>query len=220
MKVLITQREAADAYGEAVDILEGRYVVYFARMGISVRPVSNFAPDLEQMLEAEPFDGLILTGGGDVSEQFYRQPLGRKVQKNRDRTEKQLIEFFVKAGKPILAICRGMQYVNGLWGGKVSRLDCLPVTRPIGKDHSVEMNGELWMVNQYHDDGIYMQDLAGGLLPLAVDRENGVVEAFRAERELILGLQWHPERPFFCKEAQQKTAELIQKFFRQEEGVK
>lgn len=213
MRALITQREAVDAYGGAVDILEERYVVYCAQMGIRVRPVSNFTPKLEWILDEEAFDGLILTGGGDIAEQFYCQHRGKRAQKQRDQIEERLIEFCVKQQKPILAICRGMQYINGLWGGKVSRLDCLSVPRPIGKDHPVVIDEEVWMVNQYHHDGIYMQDLAKGLLPLAVDRENGVVEAFRAEHGSILGLQWHPERPFSCDETRRKTTELIQKFF-------
>ncbi len=212
MRALITQRESVDAHGEALDILEARYTVYFAGLEIAVCPVSNFLPELMPPL-GEPFDGLILTGGGDIPTRFYSGFRRGRTQPNRDRTEKRLLEFCLREKKPVLAICRGMQYINGLWGGKISVLDGLKAERPIGKDHPVEMGGETWLVNQYHNDGIYVQDLARGLTPLAVDWENQVVEAFTAERERILALQWHPERPFSCKEAQRKTSELIRKFF-------
>lgn len=219
MRALITQRESVDAHGEALDTLEARYTAYFAGLGITVRPVSNFMPELTPLLREEPFDGLILTGGGDIPTRFYSQPHAGGTQPNRDRTEEQLIEFCTREKKPILAICRGMQYINGLWGGKVSTLDGLKADRPIGKDHPVEIEGETWLVNQYHNDGIYVQDLARGLTPLAVDGKNQVVEAFTAERERILALQWHPERAFSCKGAQQKTTELIRKFFRLGEDI-
>lgn len=214
MRTLITQRESVDAHGEALDVLEARYTVYFTGLGIAVRPVSNFEPQLAKLLSEEPFDGLILTGGGDIPTRFYSRSHAGGTQPNRDRTEKQLIEFCIREKKPILAICRGMQYINGLWGGRVSALNGLKADRPVGKDHPVEMEGETWLVNQYHNDGIYAQDLAQGLVPLAVDLENQVVEAFTAEREQILALQWHPERPFSCKAAGRKTSELIRKFFR------
>ena len=67
-------------------------------------------------------------------------------------------------------------------------------------------------MNQFHKDGIFTSDLASGLDILAVDRENGVVEAFTASEERILALQWHPERPFSDVRTQEKTAELIRHF--------
>ena len=219
MRALITQREATDAHEEQADVLEARYVTYFSRLGISLYPVSNFLPELTPLLAEDSFEGLILTGGGDIPAQFYSVPRSGKAQPNRDRTEKQLIEFCLKKKKPILAICRGMQYLNGLWGGKVSRLDSLKTARPIGTDHPVEIDGERWLVNQYHNDGIFVQDLARGLKPLAVDSENQVVEAFAAERERVLALQWHPERAFSSEKAQKKTTELIQTFFRISEDI-
>ena len=105
-----------------------------------------------------------------------------------------------------------MQYINALWGGKISRLDHLTVERPIRVDHLVEVAGEEWLVNQYHNDGIFFRDLARGLEPLAVDRENGVVEAFSVTGERILALQWHPERPFVDKRTEERTADMIRRF--------
>lgn len=218
MRMLITQRESVDVHGDTLDTLEARYTAYFARLGIIVRPVSNFVPDLTQLLTEEPFDGLILTGGGEIPLEFYSAPHSGGTQPNRDRTEKRLIEFCLRKKRPILGICRGMQYLNGLWGGKVSTLDNLKVERPIGKDHPVELSGERWLVNQYHNDGIFVRNLAEGLEPLAMDVENQVVEAFTAKQEQVLGLQWHPERPFAAEETQQKTAELIRTFFKLGEG--
>ncbi len=210
MRALISQREAADAYGELTDVLEARYTSYFARMGVEAYPVSNFLAHPERLLpEAE---ALILTGGGSLPSLFYREQRPEGGQPRRDETEQKLIARFREAGKPILAICRGMQYINALWGGKISRLDHLTVERPIRVDHLVEVAGEEWLVNQYHNDGIFFRDLARGLEPLAVDRENGVVEAFSVTGERILALQWHPERPFVDKRTEERTADMIRRF--------
>lgn len=208
MRALITQREARDAYGELTDILEARYVDYFVKLGLEVQPVSNFLP--EELLPNG--DVLILTGGGDLPAEYYHETRPNGTQPHRDGTERWLTERFRKSGKPILGICRGMQYINALWGGKISRLSGLAEERPIRMDHPVEVAGEQWLVNQFHNDGILLEDLAPGLKPLAVDRENGVVEAFFSQEDRILALQWHPERPFADKLSGERTANMIRKF--------
>lgn len=213
MRALITQREAVDSYGEPVDMLEARYIEYFSRLGITVSPVSNFFPDRGGFLpKNEVFDALILTGGGELPPQFYREQREPRRQPHRDETEQLLIEQFRTNGKPILAICRGMQYINGLMGGKISRLDSLRIPRPVKIDHPVVIAGEQWLVNQYHNDGIFLADLAPGLEVLAMDHDNGIVEAFTFPGEHILALQWHPERPFTDWRTEKKTAELVRAF--------
>lgn len=212
MRALITQRETLDAYGEPADVLEARYTAWFARLGVVVYPVSNFLPRPEDVLSGGTFDALILTGGGSIPQKFYREPREEREQTHRDKTESCLLQCFRAQGKPILAICRGMQYINALWGGKITRLDHLAAERPIRVDHTVEIGGEAWLVNQYHNDGILLEDLAEGLEPLAIDRENGVVEAFTVQGERILALQWHPERPFADKQAEIQTERMIRVF--------
>ncbi len=212
MKLLITQRESVDGYGAPIDSLEATYTVYFAELGAQMQPVPNFLPDPEAAFAGEKFDALVLTGGGSLPPEFYRVPHRDRLQSDRDRTEKALVGLCRKQGKPILGICRGMQYLNALWGGKISKLDTLPVPRPIQEDHPVEIFGESWLVNQYHNDGVYLSDLASAFVPLAIDRENNVVEGFWSETEKILAFQWHPERPFSDLEAREKTKKLIERF--------
>jgi len=214
MRVLMTQRETVDRYGELTDVLEARYMLYFAELGVFVQPVSNFVPQRYVPLLESEADALILTGGGVLPPQFYREHRGPGDQPHRDRTEYLLIEQFRAKKKPILAICRGMQYINGLMGGKVSRLDAQKTPRTVRVDHPVEIAGEQWLINQYHDDGIFSSDLAPGLEILAMDQDNGVVEAFTVSEENIMALQWHPERPFSDTRAKEKTAELIRHFLR------
>lgn len=210
MRLLISQREAVDSYGAAVDTLEAAYTLYFAELGMATWPVPNLLPDPERALAEESFDGLVLTGGGSLPPEHYRNPHTDRLQPHRDRTERVLIDLCRQRQKPILGICRGMQHLNVLWGGRLSRLDALKAPRTIRVDHPVEVMGEEWLVNQYHNDGILLEDLAPGLVPLAVDRENGVVEAFTAGG--VLAIQWHPERPFSDPMARERTAGLVRKF--------
>lgn len=197
-------------------MLEARYVTYFAQMGIEVYPVSNFSPHPEALLPDA--DVLILTGGGSLPSRFYREQRPEGTQPHRDETERRLIARFREAEKPILAICRGMQYINALLGGKTSRLDHLSVERPVRADHLVEVGGEKWLVNQYHNDGIFLDDLADGLEPLAIDVENSIVEAFRVSGEQILALQWHPERPYADRHTEKRTRDMIRIFLRLGDG--
>lgn len=218
MKLLISQRQAVDAYGAEIDTLEAAYIRYFAELGMEAWPVPNFLPEPGKALAGVEFGGLVLTGGGSLPPEYYRQPHTDRLQPRRDRTEKALIGLCRERGRPILGICRGMQYLNVLQGGRLSRLEGLRVPRPIRVDHPVEVTGEQWLVNQYHNDGIYLEDLAPGLAPLAVDRENGVAEAFTAPG--ILALQWHPERPFADSGTREKTAALIRRFFATGDGIR
>ncbi|MDE6107170.1 MAG: gamma-glutamyl-gamma-aminobutyrate hydrolase family protein, partial [Oscillospiraceae bacterium] len=65
------------------------------------------------------YDGLILCGGDDVDPaRFGQENRGsRDIDLDRDRAEFALIEAYLKAGKPILGICRGHQIMNIALGG-------------------------------------------------------------------------------------------------------
>ncbi|MCR5260457.1 MAG: gamma-glutamyl-gamma-aminobutyrate hydrolase family protein [Candidatus Gastranaerophilales bacterium] len=202
MKALITQREVTDSYNVKCDMLESTYIPYFESIGINAVPVSNF-----QTVTDIDTDLIILTGGGSIA----------KEQPNRDKTEKELFELAISKNLPILAICRGFQYINYLLGGKISKLDNLKIKRDIGKDHFVSIKNEKILVNNYHNDGIYTKDLAKGLKILALDEENDTVEAFTSEKYRILAVQWHPERKFSDEKSRGDTKNLIKKFINGEE---
>ena len=178
-----------------------------AIQGAGGEPLAGYCPQPDLAC-----GGLLLCGGGDIECSLYGQEDrgSQPPDRDRDKAEIALFNAFYQAGKPILGICRGMQHLNVLWGGRLSRLDALKAPRTIRVDHPVEVMGEEWLVNQYHNDGILLEDLAPGLVPLAVDRENGVVEAFTAGG--VLAIQWHPERPFSDPMARERTAGLVRKF--------
>lgn len=66
------------------------------------------------------FDGLVLTGGVDVDPSLYGQepdPHTYGCDLVMDRFDIALLRAALELGKPVLAICRGLQLVNVAFGG-------------------------------------------------------------------------------------------------------
>ena len=212
MRALITQRESLDQYSVGIDVLESTYVIFFERIGVNLRPVSNYHSDIKSIFNDEPYNLVILTGGGTIESKYYDKPHSDELQPNRDKVEKKIVSEAIKRKIPILAICRGMQLVNGLYGGYTSKLDSLRVPRKIRVDHPVLLGDEQVYVNNYHNSGILNRHLGAKLILIALDDENDVVEAFYHEENKILGVQWHPERKFNTAESYLKSENLITSF--------
>jgi putative glutamine amidotransferase len=67
-------------------------------------------------------DGLLLSGGGDVAPARYGEAVHEKCGRadaDRDEAELTLIRWAVEEGKPLLAICRGIQVLNVALGGSL-----------------------------------------------------------------------------------------------------
>ncbi len=213
LSALITQREGVNQYGDPVDILESAYIRFYELLGFIPKTVSNFTKNVE-MLFSKKRDLLIVVGGGSLPPEVYDHPHEDELQPNRDYMEEQVIHYCVAHGIPIIATCRGMQYINVMFGGKLWYHPKLPVTRTRGVDHQVWLVKEersIW-VNNYHSDCIFQEGLAPCFEPLALDLENGIVEAFGSEQMKILALQWHPERRFETANAYEETRKIILDF--------
>ncbi|MER5950777.1 gamma-glutamyl-gamma-aminobutyrate hydrolase family protein [Streptomyces sp. NPDC001904] len=75
-------------------------------------------PGVEEL--AGRLDGLLVPGGPDVDPALYAQtphPATRAVTPDADRAELALLGAVLEAGRPVLAVCRGMQLLNVLHGG-------------------------------------------------------------------------------------------------------
>lgn len=76
---------------------------------------------------ADSMDGLLLSGGKDVSPLLYGEDLGwngaKKCNIVRDVFERDLYRAFIQRGKPVFGICRGFQLLTIFTAGKHLTMD-------------------------------------------------------------------------------------------------
>ena len=213
LRALITQREGVNQYGDSTDVLESAYIRFYELLGFIPQPASNHVKNVGKLFERQ-CDLLIVVGGGALPCKFYDRPHNEELQPHRDAMEEKLIRHCIEQEIPIIATCRGMQYMNALFGGKLLYHPDLPVERPRGVDHEVYLVEEdrTIIVNNYHKDVVPIDGLAPCFKPLAIDKENQTIEAFGSDEMKILALQWHPERKFETSNALGETRKLVVNF--------
>lgn len=160
--------------------------------------------------DADDFDALLLPGGGDVEPSLYGETNqgSSGIDLDLDQKQLKLMDLFVQAKKPVLAICRGHQLINVYFGGTlVQDLPTADVHRHIGYDqahmsHALSgsilerLYGSSFSINSAHHQGI--KALGKGLSVIQTSHD-GVIEAVIHETLPVIGLQWHPERMCFDK---------------------
>lgn len=198
-RALITQREEMDNHNQIVEKLEVNYIKFFNELDIELFPISAFQYNLEKIIEELKINLIIFSGGGNGNPKYYLGKYQGYIQKNRDILEEKLFSMAQEYKIPVIGVCRGMQHINGILGGKVRRLGNI---REIGKEHLIWLLEERKniLVNNFHNDGILKEDLAIGLEEIGVDEEYNVIEKYCSLGKKILGLQWHPEREYQDKE--------------------
>ena len=157
--------------------------------------------------EAIKCDGLLLPGGGDIDPVYYGEEMNGSDEPDRelDKAQRDILDAFVKAKKPILGICRGMQLINIYFGGSLHQdLVTRDIhTRKNGNDsiHSVKsveegnlfekLYGKTFNINSAHHQGT--KKLGKGLKEV-LRSDDGVCEAVIHEELPIIATQFHPER--------------------------
>lgn len=153
------------------------------------------------------YDGLLLAGGDDMDPALFGQSNqgSRGIDLARDRAELALMDAFLGAGKPVLAICRGHQVVNVWLGGDLIQ-DLDPALAPFhggGEEdrvHSVQagpdsllhrLYGPVFPVNSTHHQAL---GRLGKGLTVSARSEGGVVEAVEHDSLPLISVQFHPER--------------------------
>ncbi|HEM5322662.1 TPA: gamma-glutamyl-gamma-aminobutyrate hydrolase family protein [Streptococcus suis] len=150
-------------------------------------------------------DKLILSGGQHVDPSLYGQE--RLIDSNdylleRDEFELALIEEALHQGKPIFAVCRGMQLLNVALGGSLEQEVAHHWQEGIaGTSHRLQVKpksriGQLFTqgspINSFHQQRI--KELAPGLVATGLDPRDGTIEAYESRgNQALFGIQWHPE---------------------------
>ena len=176
-------------------------------------------------------DGFLFTGGQDVSPEIYK---GIKLNicgeccPERDSMETELLNIAMDTDRPVLGICRGIQFINAALGGTlyqdiptqlpstVEHHQTPPYDRP---SHEVRIiNGtplydlfrrEHINVNSYHHSGVC--ELSPRLKCMALS-EDGLAEAvYCPEQTFLWAVQWHPE---FSYKVSEESREIFSAFVR------
>jgi putative glutamine amidotransferase len=158
----------------------------------------------------ERLDGLLLSGGDDVSPKLAGtpdSPLIMGIDPLRDELEISMCKGAQMLHKKVLGICRGIQMLNCAMGGTLyyDIEECLhPAEEHRYKGeviyHELEVKKETLLylivggrirVNSYHHQAV--RNVAPGFSVSTVS-PGGVIEAIENREMNMLGVQWHPER--------------------------
>ena len=168
--------------------------------------------------------GFLFTGGHDVSPGIYgEEPMERLVDvcEKRDAMEMIVLKMALRADKPVLGICRGLQLINAALGGTLYQ--DLPTQHPSGVSHrqpppyalpahpvALMKDSPLYRVlrtdqlavNSCHHQAV--KAAAPGLLPMAVSPD-GLIEAlYKPDQRFLWAVQWHPEFSFRTDDSSRK----------------
>lgn len=180
--------------------------------GIGCTPIVSLLPKQAVSTSSiAPYDGLLLPGGSDIEPSFFgEENLGsRDIDKALDSRQFALLDAFLKAGKPVLGICKGMQLINVYFGGTlIQNLPAAGIYRhafdEVDKIHAVwavpgtcleKIYGKQIYTNSAHHQSI---GRLGHSLLRTQYCEDGIVEALCHETLPVTGVQWHPERMGFA----------------------
>ena len=207
--VTMSFQEPASGQGSDYFALYRKYVAAVEQAeGVAV----GLPAQPEAVAELFPIlDGLLLSGGGDVAPELFgqdRHPKTRLIDRQRDDFELALVREWVSTGRPLLAICRGIQVLNVALGGNLIQDIADQVADPLVHQksegearHLIRLQPTSRManllgddeleVNSYHHQAV--QDLAPGLKEVAWATD-GVVEGVEMpDAGFAIGVQWHPE---------------------------
>ena len=173
-------------------------------------------------------DGFLFTGGQDVTPSFYgseRLAVCGQTSPERDEMEAVLLSEALAADKPVLGICRGIQFINAALGGKLYQ--DLPSEHPSEINHhqsppyDVPAHQDLILkdtplysvledllqdgkiqVNSYHHSAV--KKLSPKLCAMALSTD-GIAEAVYCPAHTFLwAVQWHPEFDYEKNEASRR----------------
>lgn len=159
----------------------------------------------------DQLDGLILSGGSDITPRLYGESLSQKADRIdplRDEREIALIKAAINKGIPILGICRGMQLMNVVYGGSLYQdLSYNPditiqhntLSSPTIIIHDIHVKEGSYFerlipeetgANSFHHQAI--KNLGSGIEAVAW-ADDGVIEAIESKAYNFVGVQYHPE---------------------------
>lgn len=154
----------------------------------------------------EDFEGLCLTGGGDIEPHRYGEAnrASEDIDPARDALELRVLGTALERDIPVLGICRGFQLINVAFGGRLEQhvAHHSPLHGPLAPHVATPVPGSLLAaasgdrphtVNSSHHQAVPEDAVAPSLRPTV--RIDGLVEALESPaHRWVVAVQWHPER--------------------------
>ena len=146
-------------------------------------------------------DGLLFPGGQDVDPALYGEairPECGELCPARDGMEAALLDAALRLNKPVLGICRGLQFLNVHTGGTLYQ-DVAGHDQDGGDaPHNVALAPGSFLAGAYGAQEVrtntFHHQAADAVAPgfaVTARAADGVIEGI--ERGRIIGVQWHPE---------------------------
>ena len=192
-----------------------------------ILPLAADGADIAQLVAL--CDGFLFTGGQDVAPQLYGEalkPTCGELCPARDTLERELLRQALERDKPILGICRGLQFLNVALGGTLYQ--DLPTEHPSEIGHSMKLpydqaahmghilpdtplaallqKTELG-VNSCHHQAV--KTLAPGLVEMARSTDDLIEAVHLPGKTFVWGVQWHPEMSLHADEASREIFEAF-----------
>lgn len=204
--------------GKALDYGDASLSAAVARAGALPYLIPALADEAALAAIIDDVDGLVLSGGDDISPRTLGiTPLNPSWPSapERDRYELCMVREALARGRPILAICRGVQLLNVALGGTLYQ--DLPTQRPgpvvhrdgdrydavghrvalregswLARVHAAHLRDGAILVNSVHHQGL---DAVGEGLLVTATADDGLVEGVEVvdAEQFAVGVQWHPE---------------------------
>lgn len=159
-------------------------------------------------------DGIILTGGEDISPLMYNDTNNIKLcgefDFRRDTLEKNLFDYAFNNKIPFIGVCRGMQMMNVASGGTLygdipAEIGTEVIHRNNGEvDHKIVLtdtcslifphNTDTIMVNSLHHQGLKIMPNHLRVIARAFDGIPEAVVMKKSFHPFMIAVQFHPER--------------------------
>ena len=180
---------------------EERLKNYIAALdGLGLESLATLAPE-----NTDDCAGLLLPGGGDVDPALYGERCSGStgIDRGLDNVQLAMADRFIRAGKPVLGICRGQQLLNVYFGGGLiqdlavaethrwNNGDRFHPCRSFPGSVIYTLYGSDFTVNSAHHQALGRM---GTDLRVTAAAPDGTAEAMEHRSLPILGVQWHPER--------------------------
>lgn len=167
-------------------------------------------------------DGIILSGGGDLSEYLITEKLSPKARGlcvKRDVYEAELCRKAFAKNIPLLGICRGIQVMNTSFGGNIyQHIDGHISENSINNiTHKISISKKSFLYNIIKNDTAIVNSFhhqclsdVSPIFDISATSDDSIIEAVECpKRNFFAGVQWHPEK----KLDEKLSKGIFEKFF-------